>query len=164
MLSAAQNEKFMGQLNDLQRGSIVSVINEIVKGRNRFKLADRISRITESFVEGTIDTKDFDLVASCCTSILNKYLFSAGWNFALEEEKPVLQGTNEKIFSNNSIIVQGMKIDDYSSEKEERGFFQEWAMGCKQLYEENVRYEHDVVDSFDTVANDELNKIINELS
>tara|TARA_B110000285_G_scaffold13974_1_gene13788 strand:+ start:3675 stop:6548 length:2874 start_codon:yes stop_codon:yes gene_type:complete len=164
MLSAAQNEKLMGQLNDLQRDSIVSVINEIVKGRNRFKLGDKISRITKSLVVGTIETKDFDLVASCCTSILNKYLFSAGWHFSTEEEKPVLVGTNEKIFSNKSIINQEMKIDDYSSKKEERGFLHQWAMGCKQLYEENVRYEHDVEESFDTAANDELNKIINELS
>lgn len=164
MLSAAQNEKLMGQLNDLQRDSIVSVINEIVKGRNRFKLGDKISRITKPLVVGTIEIKDFDLVASCCTSILNKYLFSAGWHFSSEEEKPVLLGTNEKIFSNTSVINQEMKIDDYSSNKSERGFLNQWAMGCKQLYEENVRYEHDVEDSFDTAANDELNNIINELS
>jgi hypothetical protein len=160
MLSAAQNEALMGQLNEHQKDSMVSVINEIVKGRNKFSLGRRISDITRPLVSGAVGSKDFDLVSTCCSSILNRYLFSAGWAFAEETEKPVSPMLNEPIFSKLSKLKTNMNIGGYDANKHERRFLHQWALGCKQLYSENVKYEYDVQDSFDGAANTALATIL----
>ena len=122
----------------------MSTIKEIVKGRNKFKLGDRISEITRTLVTGTITIEDFALVSSCCSSILNRHLFSAGWAFADESEKPILPKEKRPIFSNASQVRTNVSVDNYVANKQEKGFFNEWALGCKQLYTENVKYEYDI--------------------
>jgi hypothetical protein len=164
MLSITQNEDLIGSLTEPQKDAIVSVINEIVKGRNRFGLGKRITEITNSLVKGTIDIKDFDLIASCCTSILNSFLFSAGWTFAKENEKPVLINKAQKIFSEYRNSVNPIELEGYHTNKYSREFVNQWSMGCKMIYTENVKYEYDVKDDLNTFANEELSNLLEEVS
>lgn len=164
MLSITQDEELMRGLLEPQRDAMISIINEIVKGRNRFGLGKKISDFTDTLVKGTIDSKDFDLIASCCTSILNSFLFSAGWIFAEEVEKPELLGTGKKIFSEIRNSDPSLNLEAYQTKEYSKEFVNQWSLGCKMIYTENVKHDYDVNDDLNTAANEELAKLLDEVN
>lgn len=164
MLSITQNDDIIGDLTEPQKDAVISVINEIVKGRNRFGLGRKISDIIDQLVVGTIDSKDFDLIASCCTGILNKFLFSSGWAFANEDEKPEIIGDKGKVFSQYRKTNLRNMVSKYDSREYSREFASNWSLACKHIYTENIKYQYNVKDEVNSVANSELVELIKEVS
>ena len=150
-------------VNEKQQDAVVSLINEIVKGMARFELRKHLDKRIRKIVEGTIEAKEFDLVASCCSSILNSFFFSSGWFFAREEEKPTHPGSGKHIFSEQGHMVTADTLSGYSSGKPNRNFLQQWSYGFKALYEENVQYKYGVKDPKAELGNAELAGIVNEI-
>lgn len=150
-------------ITDFQRGAITLVVNEIVKVRVRFELAEKISLLFDTVVSGTIERQDFDLVASCCANILNNFFFSAGWVYASEDEKPSLPKGNGVIFSHTGLLKKDNQLSDYSSSQLKRSFITEWGIGCKSLYTENVKYEYGLADGIDEIGNAQLSEVIERI-
>jgi len=161
LMKTSLHNKYLDNLNDRQKFAFSGLISEIIKGKERFKLRKYISETIKNIKIGAISVEDIDLVASCCSTILNKYLFSAGWSLSDENSKPQLNGKH--IFSEYG---KEYKLDElnYSSDSE-RTFFKEWSEGIKVLYEENVMFKHNNLESeFNIENNNKLNAIVESLT
>ncbi|MDA9121436.1 putative virulence factor, partial [Flavobacteriales bacterium] len=99
LLSVTMEDSLFDGISDNQRDAVTSVVNEIVKAKGKFSLANRMGVLFDTIVTGTIERKDFDLVASCCANILNNFFFTAGWAYAPDNDKPPLPIGEGVIFS-----------------------------------------------------------------
>src|SRR5690606_31649327 len=97
LMHISLNNNVFDNLNESQKQAFQSLISEIIKGKERFELRKVISNTIKDIKVGAISVEDIDLVASCCTTILNKYFFSSCWIFSDEESKPKYNG--DAIFS-----------------------------------------------------------------
>lgn len=161
LMHISLNNNVFDNLNESQKQAFQSLISEIIKGKERFELRKVISNTIKDIKVGAISVEDIDLVASCCTTILNKYFFSSCWIFSDEESKPKYNG--DAIFS-----VYGKDYDsgdlDYSSNTN-KIFIKEWSLGSRELFKENILFEHNTNQSvYDIESNNKLNAIIDDLN
>lgn len=162
LTSKSLDEKLFNSVNEKEQEVFRGLLAEIIKGRERFNLSRKISEFIKNIKSGSISSEDIDLVASCGASILNKFMFSAGWTFAEEEKKPEIRPSDTIIFSEYGEKYETTNID--YSRSNNKHFFKQWSTGVKELYEENVRYSYDVPDrDLDVQANQKLDNIIKEL-
>lgn len=154
--------KDVDSLTDQQREAFRSIINQIIKSKDRFALNAIINNTINDIKHGAVSSNDIDLVASCVSKILNKFTFSAGLVFADEQEKPLLKDSDRKVFSQ---IAQenGVKDLHFFKNKNEKTFLINWSQAIKLIYEENVRYDYGFSESFNSERNSNLEKLINIL-
>jgi len=156
------NDVFL-KLNEKQKESFRSLLSEILKSREMFELEKEITKTIKSLRDGAVTAQDIDLVASCCSVLLNNFLFSSGWTYAKEENKPLLNNYNYPVFSENGRTYDIEKLN-YSNPEIDRVFFKEWSEGCKSLFIENVKYEYGVITTINAEANSLLNEILDNLN
>jgi hypothetical protein len=135
------NDDLIKKLSDNQGEAFKTLVNEILKSRERLDLKNRIESIIDNIQMGTITNLDIDLVASCCSKILNTFLSSAGWFLSDEDNKPILQNSERPIFSELAKDFDIEKLN-YNQNTQTRTYFKEWSFGCRKVFEENVRYEY----------------------
>lgn len=162
VLKTSLDEVVFQQVNQKQGEVIRTILSEIIKGRDTFSLQAQITAVIKDIKNGTITTEDIDLVASCSATILNKFLFSAGWSFTNEEKKPLLSQFERPIFSNVGIEYSTNELN-YTKDSSKL-FFKQWAIGVKELFLENVKFSYNLTDrNINTIANQRLDVIIKEL-
>lgn len=156
LLNKCFDSDLFHRISEKQRDAFRGLMGEIIKSREMFGLESYISETISDIKKGAVSSDDLDLVASCCTTILNKFVFSAGWAFSNEDEKPKANG--ETIFSDNG---EHLKVEDINFEKDRtsKKFLKHWSLGSKLLFEENVRFEY----GLDKSLNEEQNKILSEV-
>lgn len=160
VMDVSLNDEVLIQLNSAQQEAFRGLVSEIIKGQDRFKLRKVIADTIMNIKTGAISNEDLDLVASCCTTILNKYLFSAGWAFAEENEKPQQEG--QLVFSEIGKDYDTENLDYTDDGK--KVFLKEWSLGCRKLYEENVLYEYNLAErDYDVESQNKLNAIVSSL-
>lgn len=161
IMHTALNENLFFGMTANQEEAFRGLLSEIIKSKERFNLkgvlGDKITDITR----GSISRKDIDLVANCSTAILNKFLFTAGWGFSKEDEKPEIADSGNKIYS--TIGRQCDKADLNYSSSSTKEFFTQWIIGIKEIYGENVRYKYNIDEDVNTIANDRLKDTILDL-
>jgi hypothetical protein len=140
-----------------------SILTEIVKSHAIIKVKTQIIEIIETDLGNDISKEHFDFVASCISGILNRYVFSASWAFVDEKHKP-LNIRKEPIFSNNSIIQKDRIITKEILEKSNKNYIKDFSFGVKELYKENIIQNSEISFSFDSIANQKIEKILIELS
>lgn len=162
MISISLESEHVRKLSDVQRESFRGIVNEIIKARERFGLTQIINETIDNIKIGSVSAEDIDLVASCITSILNKFTFSAGWRFCDEESKPISNRTSTKLFSE---IGDDKRIEDLNFDKNSgsKDFLNEWSHAVKFLFEENVRFKYGFQKSFNSSRNLHLESLINSL-
>lgn len=163
LIDVLSNDALISSISQMQRDALLSAVSEIAKGRTRFHLNDHLNKFAQSLAFGTVEDKDFNLIAACYCSVLNSYLYSAGWKYASEEEKPIISASGVRIFSEQASIPNRQTITGYSTTKTDRKFVDHWAWGVKRLYGENVRTEYGVKGDLNRVANDQLNEILSRV-
>ncbi|RYH72170.1 hypothetical protein EVU94_13975 [Flavobacteriaceae bacterium 144Ye] len=157
------NNHLIKKLTEKQEEAFRSLINEILKSRDRLKLKQKIEAIIDDIQIGTITNSDIDLVASCCSKILNSFVFSAGWFMTDEESKPLQPQTNNPIFSTHAKEYDVQNLE-YTQNQHRKVFFKEWSFGCKSIFEENVKYDYGINGQINTSNNNLLNKVIESLN
>lgn len=157
LLNKCFDSELFHKISDKQRDAFRSLIGEIIKSREYFKLESYISHIISDIKKGAVSSEDIDLVASCCTTILNKFVFTAGWAFAEEDIKPESEG--EKLFSEFGETAKLNSIN-FERDKSTKKFLKQWSIGSKLLFEENVRFEYGLDRSFNEEKNEILNQVI----
>ena len=163
LMNNALNHEVFLKISDREVEQFRNLLAEIIKGRARFNLNKIVTDTIKDIKTGTIVAEDIDLVASCCTTILNKFLFSAGWEFAKEEDKPELGNNQGPIFSEYGKEYDKEDELIYSSNTN-KDFFRKWSLGCRTLYTENVLFQYQLGNkNYNSVANQKLSKIIQEL-
>jgi hypothetical protein len=156
-----ENE-FFNKINENQREAFRSIISEIVKGRELLLLKSTLNKSIKDLRAGSLSNMDLDLVASCSTTILNKFLFTAGWGFIDNNERPNYMNSNLKIFDENGSDTDIANLN-YLNDNSEKLFLKQWSYGSKLLYEENVKYEYGVEKNFNNTSNTLLVDIISKL-
>lgn len=151
------------KLSENQREAFKSIISEIVKGRELFLLKSTLNKSIKDLRAGSLSNSDLDIVASCSASILNKFLFTAGWGFILNEDRPNFSDSKYKIFDEYGLETNQLNLN-YLGNNSEKLFFKQWSLGSKLLYEENVRYEYGVEKNFNSSSNLVLIDLINKLN
>ena len=162
-LTRIQKEELTEQFTDQQRDTIILIVNEIIKAQDKFGLRQKLSEKMGGLMSGVLHNSDLNLVASCCCTMLNNYLFTAGWNLAVEDQKPDFNSYQGKIFSESGLTVDEADFTKYKKEDSQGLFITQWALGCKNLFEENVRHEYGLNKSVDSSGNILLKKIMREL-
>lgn len=152
----------INKLTDLQKESFRVLVNEIIKSRDKFGLSEKLSTTINDIKKGSVSSEDIDLVASCATAILNKFTFSAGWNFCQEDLKPTLEKTGTKIFTANGLTNEISQLD-FKKDKTKKRFFNDWSNGVRMIFEENVKHEYGFQKSFNSARNKQLESIIARL-
>jgi hypothetical protein len=161
IINTIENDS-LNKLTELQKESFRVIVNEIIKSREKFGLADKLSKTINDIKQGAVSSEDMDLVASCATAILNKFTFSAGWNFCEEDLKPTIEKTGNKIFSSNGLTKEINQLD-FKKDKSTKRFFNDWSNGIKMIFEENVKHEYGFQKSFNSARNQQLESIIANL-
>lgn len=162
MTDLALDEQVFKSVSVDQKETFRALLSEITKSRKRLDLKAVISSFIKDIKKGAISIEDIDLVASCSAATLNKFLFSAGWEFAAEEHKPIMKQSDMAIFSNYGRVYEKTDLD-YSPD-ENKQFFKQWSLGVKEIYEENVKFDYNMTNrDINTLANHKLDEIINQL-
>lgn len=158
IMDISLDDGILRNLNESQKEVFRNLLSEIVKSKERLNLKRIISSKIRDIKTGTIGAEDLDLVASCSTTTLNKFLFTGGWAFENEEKKPEIQG-DLRIFSEHGRDYETNDLD-YSADNN-KDFFKQWNLGIKELYEANVRYNYNLGDkTINAVANQKLDEIL----
>ena len=163
LLTVIQKEELTEQFTDKQRDAIILILNEIIKAEDKFGLRQKLSEVMGDLMSGVLNNSDLNLVASCCCTMLNNYLFTAGWGYAKEDDKPDFNSYERKIFSDSGLTVDEATFTKYKKDDSQGLFITQWAFGCKHLFEENVRHEYGLNKSVDNSGNVLLKKIMSEL-
>lgn len=158
VINLSLNDHIIDQLNENQQECLRTLVNEILKSRERLQLKKHLLSIIRDIQTGAISMEDIDLVASCISTLLNDFIFSAGWSLSDEEDKPLTAG-NHKIFSNygRSYDIQDL---NYKPKQSRRIYFKEWSMGCRHIFEENVKFEYGIQKNINTAHNILLKDIL----
>jgi hypothetical protein len=157
------NDLEVTSLSAIQREAFTSGINEILKARYRFKLPELLDGMTQGLTEGVVESSDFDAVASCYCGVLNRFLFSAGWNLEDEESKPLMQSSGKPVFSLKSIFPSREDILTSGRRDEACRYADQWALGVKFLFRENVNYRYGIKTDMNISANVALADIMRQL-
>jgi hypothetical protein len=157
------NDDLIKKLSENQEEAFKSLINEILKSRERLGLKKEIEDILDYVQTGTISNLDIDLVASCSSKILNRFILSAGWFMSEEQYKPTLPNYQHPIFSE---FAKDYNIDslNYKQKINTRIFFKEWSFGCRKIFEENVRYDYGLSGKNNVSSNSVLKNILESLN
>lgn len=157
------NDDLIKRLSDNQGEAFKALVNEILKSRERQNLKGKIESVIDNIQIGTITNLDIDLVASCCSKILNTFMSTAGWFLSDEDNKPILPNSEQPIFSE---FAKDFDIDNlnYNQNNQTRIYFKEWSYGCRKVFEENVRYEYGVNGKTNVSGNAFLKETLDELN
>lgn len=163
LIDVLHNDQSFSSVSRIQRDAILSAVGEIAKGGERFSLSDRLNEYTRTLASGTVEERDFNLIAACYCSVLNSYFFSAGWKYAFEDQKPTIPSTEIRIFPEQASVPLRQNIIGYTTTNPNRRFIEQWALGVKSLYGENVRTEYGVKGDLNRFANEQLNEILSKI-
>ncbi|PJX22787.1 hypothetical protein CAP47_07105 [Psychroflexus sp. S27] len=158
MISLSLSDDVSDQLNDKQQESLRALVNEILKSRERLQLKTHLLNIISDIQTGAISMEDIELIANCSSTLLNNFIFSAGWSLSEEEDKP-LNKTGQNIFSDYGKVFN-IKNLNYKPKESKGIYFKEWRIGCKHIFEENVKFEYGIKETINTDHNKLLNDIL----
>lgn len=153
------NEKIKTKNNDAMN----TIFFEIVKSLTHSKIKNQIVEIIDNEMKGGVSKNQFNFLASCISSILNRFTFSGTWAFVEESSKPLKPKTEEPIFSNNSTLLDERIIQTENLNNTWKNYLKDFSIGIKELYKENVKKEYGFGNDFDSESNQKLGLIINEI-
>ena len=157
-----QSQNIKSTLNEIECEVLNSMVFELVKSSRLFGLGKKIHDSIGSLTTGPIDGRSYELIASCCSTLLNNYFFSAGWSL-VDLERPRMRNTGEEIFSNKCSLIYEPDLDNFTPQQPNRTFINQWGVGCAALFETNIRQEHGITDVRRESSNIALNQILQEL-
>lgn len=163
IMDVLTNDNEINSLTSIQREALISGINQVLKARYRFKLPELLDRLTKGLTDGVVESSDFDAVASCYCGVLNRFLFSAGWKLEDEENKPVIQSSGKHVFTSSSVFPSREDIVASPKKSDANRYADQWALGVKFLYRENVSFQYGIKTNNNIIANSALYKIMSEL-
>lgn len=140
-----------------------SIFSEIIKSSTRSSVKNQIIKIIETELKDGITKEKFNLISSCITSILNRYVFSATWLFHEESIKPIQKRNNQRIFSNKSILQDKTIINKEIIESIPKNYITEFSLGVKELFKENVKIKYGINNDFNLEVNSEIGVIIEKI-
>jgi hypothetical protein len=149
-------------LTESQKSALLLGINELFKARPYLHLAEEINAITGSRSNGVISRDDFNVISSACKAILNNFLFSAGWSFVQETEKPINKLSNRPVFAQQIEEPSLSELSRYHSGDTPKVFIEDWVWGLKELFTYNVHKHYGISGNIDTKGNEILQKLIQE--
>jgi hypothetical protein len=162
VVNVTMSNHLVSNLSDKYIDAFRSQINQILKSRDRLKIKEKILEIISEVKSGNINQEDIDLVASCCSTILNNFLFSAGWLYANEANKPIQKHNSQTIFSAYAREYDINNLN-YNENLSSKVYFKEWCLGCKNIFEENVKYDYGVEGNLNAANNKLLDKIVSNI-
>jgi hypothetical protein len=137
-----------------------TIFSEILKSSSKQNIKNEIVKIIDEELKDGITKEKFNLIASCITSILNRYVFSATWLFNEQESKPIHKQNNQPIFSNVSSLNDKSIITKESIGGNSKKYVLEFSLGVKELFKENVKKEYGIESDFNSEINAEIATII----
>lgn len=137
-----------------------TIFSEILKSSSKQNIKNEIIKIIDEELKDGITKEKFNLIASCITSILNRYVFSATWLFNEQESKPIHKQNNQPIFSNVSSLNDKSIITKESIGGNSKKYVLEFSLGVKELFKENVKKEYGIESDFNSEINAEIATII----
>ncbi|MDX6746984.1 virulence factor SrfC family protein [Polaribacter sp. PL03] len=140
-----------------------TIFSEILKSNSKKDIKREIILIIEEELKDGLTKEKFNLISSCITSILNRYVFSATWLFSNQEDKPIQRQNNLPIFSNESTLYDGNVITKQILNGASKKYISEFSLGVKELFKENVKKEYGIDSDFNTELNAELGGVINKI-
>lgn len=161
-ISSNKNKK-MDRLLSNNNDAMNTIFAEIVKKEPQLKLKKQITEILDLHLKGDISKEQFNLLANCIASLLNKYIFSATWSFSNESNKPVGRISNKPIFSKQSELLLNPVLNKETLDRSWKSYIKEFSQGVKDLYTENVKLKFDLADEFDSASNEKIGEIINKI-
>jgi hypothetical protein len=164
LLTQLENSEFFHGVRPAQKEAFVTAIQEIVKTKNLFKLSQLLKTKIGLDARGVMNKEDFEVISSCCSAILNNYLFTAGWVALNEEDRPLLPKESRPLFSSLSKSVTRKDLLNYSTKVRKKHFMEEWAWGTKELFSANIRHQYGVTSTVDSVGNAKLALVLEKLT
>jgi hypothetical protein len=140
-----------------------AIFSEILKSSSKQNIKNEIIEIIDDELKEGITKEKFNLIASCITSILNRYVFSATWLSSKQKDKPVQRHNNKPIFSNSSFLLDRTAISKEIIGYASKQYISEFSLGVKELFKENVKKEYGVDSDFNTEINAEIGLVINRI-
>jgi hypothetical protein len=137
-----------------------TIFSEILKSRSKQNIKNEIVKVIHEELKNGITKEKFNLIASCITSILNRYVFSATWLFSEQESKPIQKQNNLPIFSNESTLNDKSIITKEIIEGTSKKYVSEFSLGVKELFKENVKKEYGIGSDFNSEINAEIGVVI----
>lgn len=159
--SSLKTDKIKEKNNDAMN----TIFSEIVKNHSQNKIKNQIIEVIDNELKGGVSKEQFNFLASCISSILNRFVFSATWAFSVEENKPMKPKEKSPIFSNKSILLDEKIIDIKTLDNSMKNYLNDFSLGVKELYKENVKlkYENDFGNEFDAESNQKIGTILSEI-
>jgi hypothetical protein len=151
--------KFTKENNDV----FSTIFSEILKSDSKTNIKNEIVKIIDEELKDDITKEKFNLISSCITSILNRYVFSATWLFSSQKDRPIQRQNNKPIFSNTAILNNGSIITKETISKASKTYISEFSFGVKELFKENVKKKYGIDSSFDTRINAEMGTVISKI-
>lgn len=163
IVSFFENEASMDALKPKQREALLSSISEILKAQKTFSLQEKLEMIGSELYTGVLELPDYDMVASSYCDILNSFLFTAGWKFQDEVNRPNLLNREARIFSSQE-LPNTIEFD-YDASHNVRGnrFIDHWTQGIAELYETNVKFEYGANQEINEAANAAMSELMKHL-
>ncbi|WP_075343827.1 virulence factor SrfC family protein [Tenacibaculum agarivorans] len=139
------------------------VFLEILKSKSIDGVKKEIANMIENELTegGSMMQEKFNLLSTCITSIVNKYVFSSTWSYEKETEKPLRMG--QPIFSNQGLLKDRSIVVQPIAKTNLKGYISDFSIGAKELYVKNVERKFGVDTNFDSASNEEIGNIINTL-
>ena len=156
---------FNNKINTTENNNEVfrTIFSEILKSSSRNNLKIEIITIINEELKEGIAKEKFNLIASCITSILNRYVFSATWLFTEQENKPIQRKNNEPIFSNISVLHDKSIITKELIGGTSKDYILEFSLGVKELFKENVKKEYGIDSDFNSEINEAIGTVITKI-
>jgi len=162
VLGTLEETKHHKTLTENQKSALLLGINELFKARPYLRLEEEIHAVTGSRSNGVISRDDFNVISSACKAILNNFLFTAGWSFIQDRERPVNKLSTKTVFAQQIEEPSPSELSRYHSGDTPKVFIEDWVWGLKELFTFNVHKQYGVSGNIDPAANEILKKIIQE--
>ena len=140
-----------------------TIFSEILKSNSNQSIKNEIIEIIDEELREGITKEKFNLISSCITSILNRYVFSATWLSSQQNDKPIQRQNGKPIFSNTSVLLDGTAITKEIIGNSSKNYISEFSFGVKELFKENVKKEYGIDSNFNTEINAKIGGVINRI-
>jgi|GEM_PF-3237251 len=143
--------------------AINSIIGELINANVLNNVRSLMyEAVSETFAVGISEDR-FNMLAGSVASILNRFTFSASWLFEDENEKPLINKTEQRIFHEPIEIKADLLMSKETIENSSKKYMSNFTIGVKELFTANVKREYGINNTFDSEANQKIGIIINDL-
>ncbi|MEH0154274.1 virulence factor SrfC family protein [Limibacter armeniacum] len=141
------------------------IIDELLKGIYRLRIKDTLIQATRDEINSFPISNNYDIVPRIASSILNRYVTTAGWAYVPDQEKQHLKRPNSErtLFSAEEKPTPDKQELKLGQNFPGQDFFNEWVFAIQKMFEANVMASHNMADSQHVAANAGLGNILKSL-